>query len=181
MEIRTFININLLMGIKRQASYRDYWSSAPDLHDPCISKFMSVNCFGLVLSSIHLNDNTLMPNRGDPNFDKLYKVSPFIDALQKNFLKCFDPDDVMSVDESIILFEGHSSLKQYMPKKPIRRGYKVWMLECKSVNVLKFEVYAVKKGDAVQKNLGESVVKSVMEGLEGANHKVFFDNYFTTF
>ena len=45
----------------------------------------------------------------------------------------------------------------------------------------KFEVYTGKKGDAVQKNLGESVVKSMMEGLEGANHKVFFDSYFATY
>ena len=71
----------------------------------------------------------------------------------------------------MISFKGRSSLKQYMPKKPIRRGYKVWMLACKSVYVLKFEVYMGKKGDAVQKNLGESVVKSMMEGLEGANHE----------
>ena len=62
-EIRTFIGINLLMGIKRQAFYRDYWSSAPDLNDPYISKLMSINRFGWLLSSIHLNDNTLIPNR----------------------------------------------------------------------------------------------------------------------
>jgi hypothetical protein len=36
-----------------------------------------------------------------------------------------------------------------MPKKPIRHGYKVWMLACKSAYVLKLEVYAGKKGDAV--------------------------------
>jgi len=60
------------MGIKRQASCRDYWSSAPDLHDSYISKLMSVNRFGWLLSNIHLNDNMLMPKRGDPNFDKLY-------------------------------------------------------------------------------------------------------------
>jgi hypothetical protein len=84
-EIRTFIGLNLRMGIKRQAFYRDYWSSAPDLHNPYISNLMSVNRF-CWLSNIHLNDNTLMPNRGDPNFDKLYKVRPFTDALQNNFL-----------------------------------------------------------------------------------------------
>jgi hypothetical protein len=37
-EIRTFIGINLLIGIKCPSSYRNYWSSAPDLHDPYISK-----------------------------------------------------------------------------------------------------------------------------------------------
>ena len=47
--------------------------------------------------------------------------------------------------------------------------------------MLKFQVYTGKNGDAVQKTLGESAVKSMMEGLEGANHKVFFNNYFTTY
>jgi hypothetical protein len=124
---------------------------------------------------------TLMPKRGDPKFDKLYKARSFIDALQKNFLKCYDPDDVMSVDESMISFKGRGSLKRYMPKKPMRRGYKVWMLACKSAYVLKFEVYTGKKGEKKKKNLGESVVKSMMEVLEGANHKVLFDSYFTTY
>jgi len=78
----------------------------------------------------------LMPKRGDPNFDKPYKVRPFIDTLQKNVLKYYDPDEVMSADESMISFKSRSSLKQYMPKKPIRRGYKVWMLACKSAYVL---------------------------------------------
>jgi len=95
-------------------------------------------------------DDIITPTH-KPNFDKLYKVRPFIDALQKKFLKCYDPDDVMSADESMILFKDRSSLKQYMPKKPIRRGYKVSMLACKSAYVLKFEVYTGKKGDAVKK------------------------------
>jgi hypothetical protein len=33
-EMNTFLGINLLMGIKRSSSYKDYWSSAPDLNDP---------------------------------------------------------------------------------------------------------------------------------------------------
>jgi len=45
-EIKTFIGINLLMGIKKQRSYRDYWSSSPDLHDSYISSLMTVNRFG---------------------------------------------------------------------------------------------------------------------------------------
>jgi hypothetical protein len=32
-----------------------------------------------------------------------------------------------------------------------------------------------------KKNLGESVVKSMTEGLEGVNPKVFFNYYFTTY
>jgi hypothetical protein len=45
-EIMTFIDINILMGIKRLSSYRNYWSSALDLLDSYISQLMMVNRFG---------------------------------------------------------------------------------------------------------------------------------------
>ncbi|KAL4126175.1 hypothetical protein QTP88_010401 [Uroleucon formosanum] len=72
-ELKTFFGINLLMGIKRMPSYRDYWSSQPDLHDPYISSLMTVNRFGWLLSTLHINNNVMMPKRGEPGYDKLYK------------------------------------------------------------------------------------------------------------
>ena len=82
-----------------------------------------------------------MPQRGAPNFDKLYKLRPFIDKLSENFQKAFNPNETMAVDESMIKFKGRSSLKQFMPKKPIKRGYKVWVLADKSGYASKFEIY----------------------------------------
>lgn len=32
-ELNVFIALKLVMGIKKLPSYRDYWSSAPNLHD----------------------------------------------------------------------------------------------------------------------------------------------------
>ncbi|KAJ8946946.1 hypothetical protein NQ314_008745 [Rhamnusium bicolor] len=63
IEIKLFIVINLLMGINTSPSYRDYWSSRPELRDTYIISLMNVNGFGFLLSNIHLNDNTLMPKK----------------------------------------------------------------------------------------------------------------------
>lgn len=41
-EIKTFVGINLLMGIKKQCSFRDYWSSSPDFHNTIIKFVMSI-------------------------------------------------------------------------------------------------------------------------------------------
>jgi len=76
-EIMTFLGMNILMGIKRDPSYRDYWSTCLDLHDDYISSLMTVNRFGWLLSSLHLNDNSVMAKRGETDYDKLYKVQPF--------------------------------------------------------------------------------------------------------
>lgn len=180
-EINAFLGINLLMGIKRLPSYKDYWSSAPDLHDSYISSIMSVKRFGWLLAHLHINDNSLMPKRDAPNFDRLYKVRPLLQHLEKAFKTALLPSEVLAIDESMIKFKGRSFLKQYMPKKPIKRGYKVWMLCDKSGYCLKFEIYSGKSTEInVQLSLGSRVVNKLTEGLEGKNHKLYFDNFFNS-
>ncbi|XP_045127477.1 piggyBac transposable element-derived protein 4-like [Portunus trituberculatus] len=179
-EIKTFIGMNLLMGIVKLPSYRDYWSSNPCLHNDFISKLMPVNRFGWLLGNSHLNDNTLMPDRKSPEYDKLYKVRPFLKAMQENFERHFLPSCSVAVDESMIKFKGRSSMKQYQPNKPIKRGYKVWMMADKSGYCLKFDIYTGKVENKVTKDLGAKVVTSLVEDLEGKEHKVYFDNYFTS-
>ena len=38
------------------------------------------------------------------------------------------PHKELAVDEAMIKFQGRSSLKQYMPLKPVKLGIKVWVL-----------------------------------------------------
>ncbi|XP_025195693.1 piggyBac transposable element-derived protein 4-like [Melanaphis sacchari] len=149
-EIMTFLGMNILMGIKRNPSYRDYWSTALDLHDDYISSLMTVNRFGWLLSSLHLNDNSVMTKRGE------------------------------TVDESMIKFKGRSTLKQYMPNKPIKRGYKVWSLADKHGYLWNFDLYTGKRGDSVETNLGGRVVKDLTNPLQHKNHNVYIDNFFTS-
>ena len=64
-------------------------------------------------------------------------------------------------------FKGRSTLKQYMPKKPVRRGIKVWMrADAESGYVSAFEVYTGKKGDSVEQGLGSKVVLSLTRSEE---------------
>ena len=58
---------------------------------------------------------------------------------------------------------------QYMPKKPVKRGIKVWMTaEALNGYVSAFEVYTSKKGESVEHGLGAKVVKSPTEDLHNA-------------
>lgn len=180
-EVKLFLGINLLMGIKVLPSYRDYWSTDNDLNDPYISKLMVVNRFGWMLSHLHLNNNALLPNRQQPDFDKLYKVRPFIDALRKNFQKHYKPHENIAIDESMIKFKGRCGLKQYMPKKPIKRGLKGWVLVDSKGYLYNFDIYTGKSKDYVEHSLGEKVVLRLTEGLEQKNHCLYFDNVFNSY
>lgn len=137
------------MSVKRLPSYQDYWSSAPDLHDKYISSMMNVKRFSWLLPHIHFNNNQLQPKRGEANYDKLYKIRPLLDYIGKNFLNSYRPHRYVAVDGAMVKFKGRSSLKQYMKEKPVKRGYKVYMLCDSSGYDLKFEV--VKKVIQVKK------------------------------
>ncbi|CAG4947572.1 unnamed protein product [Parnassius apollo] len=142
-EIDVFLALNLVVGIKKLPSYKDYWASAPD--------FMPLNRFGWLLNHIHLNDNSLIPSRENPNFDKLYKIRPLLNIIQRNFRANYKRSEKVAVDESMIKFKGRSSLKQYMPKKPIKRGYKVWMKCAEPGYCLDFQLYTSKQEHNVEK------------------------------
>lgn len=177
-ELKIFFGINILMGIKKLPSYRDYWSDNPQMHDSYISSLMTVNRFGFFLSHMHINDNSKEPKRGDPRYDKLYKLRPLLDELSQNFKECFKPGQYQSIDESMIKFKGKSSMKQYMPAKPVKRGYKCWIRADESGYVCEFQIYTGKT-DSTEKQLGARVVKDLTRELIGGNHHVYFDNFFT--
>ena len=85
-----------------------------------------------------------------------------------------------AIDEAMVKFKGRSSLKQYIPNKPIKRGFKMWMrADSKSGYVCEFEVYEGKKGDKVEKGLGAQAVMALTEHIHGRYHHVYCDNFFT--
>ena len=61
-----------------------------------------------------------MVPRGSLGYDKLFKIRPLIEKLSAMFLAMYKPHHENSIDEAMVGFKGRSSLKQYMPKKPVR-------------------------------------------------------------
>ena len=86
----------------------------------------------------------------------------------------------------MICFKGRSSLKQYNPMKPIKRGYKLWCLVDNDGYVYCFDIYTGKKDSNANTlkdfGLGGQVVMNLTSqlGLSGRNHKVTFDNFFSS-
>jgi hypothetical protein len=141
------------MGCHSLPSYKNYWSADEDFDTSIVRRTMSRNRFEMMLSNLHLNDNTTIPR---DNKDKIYKLGPFVINMKTQFDLLHHGTRELAADESIILFKGRSSLKQYNPKKPIKRGYKLWCI-------------------ADQHGLGERVVLSLTEKYWNQNRKIYFD------
>ena len=71
-------------------------------------------------------------------------------------------------------------MKQYLPMKPVKRGFKVWaMADALNGYLYDFNVYTGATGER-EMALGEKVVLMLSEPLKGKHHQLFFDNYFTS-
>lgn len=125
---RSWTNLGLLiiMGF----NYAAIWNSDSNFNNSCVARIKPLKRFLKILCYVYLNDNSRMPIQGENNFDRLYKVRPILYPLNKVFKELFYSSRYLSVDESIVWFKGMSSLKQYMPMKPIKRGFKIWIILC---------------------------------------------------
>ena len=74
-------------------------------------------------------------------------------------------------------------MKQYMPMKPVKRGFKVWVrADAVTGYFCDIDVYVGKPSDGrtSETGLGGRVVLQLSECLRGGNYQIFCDNYFIT-
>ncbi len=115
-----------------------------------------------------------------PCSDKLAKIRPVVNIVRETCLSNYSPNRDNSIDEAIIKFKGRSSIKQYMPKKPIKRGIKAWVrADSGNGYVCDFQIYCG-KSDGNGTNLGAQVVTSLSETLKHKYYHLYFDNFFSS-
>ena len=167
-ELKAFLGLLIAMSIHKLPSYRDYWSTDWVLGVPAFARVMARDRFFDILYNIHLCDNTQMPQPGSTNFDKLFKIRNFIDDLNTKFRMNYQPHREQSIDEAMIKYKGRTSLKQYMPMKPIKRGIKMWCrADSTSGYLCDFEVYTGKLAQGVEHGLGYSIVTRLSQFTSG--------------
>ena len=179
-EIKTFIGINMLMGIVKLPQYFDYWSNT--LRCPAIADVMSRNRFSELRRYLHFVDN----NSEHDKEDKLFKIRPIIEAVRNQCIK-IEPEEFQSVDEQIIPSKTRfTKIRQYHPKKPKKWGFKNLARAGSSGFMYDFYLYSGKEttnNNVPYNHLQKSaqVVAKPCQELPGQKgHKLFFDNWFST-
>ena len=179
-ELQAHFGFMILTGIARLPSIRDYWRNDEAFHYRSIADRISQTRFLQIHRFLHFVDNVTLPAYGDTSCTKIQKVKPILTYLSDVSGSLFTPGRDVAIDEAMVKFKGRSSLKQYMSKKPIKRGFKIWMrADSDSGYVSKYEVYQGKTGSTVEKGLGAKDVMRLTEDIHKKYHHVYFDNFFT--
>ena len=162
--------------------YRMYWSSA--LRYKAIADYMSRNEFEDTGRFIHFNDNTkIIPDRKDPCYDPLFKIRPLLEKLRQQCL-LVAPEQKQSIDEQMIPFKGKNKIRQYLPNKPKRWGFKVIARCCSRTGFTHdFTVYDGKSpelgdGESVGYQPADFVILLSKTLPQHKNYILYFDNWF---
>lgn len=177
-DLKSFIGILVFTGYHTLPRERSYWSLDDDLKVEIVTNCMSRNRYYSIKKYIHLANNANLDLT-----DKLTKIRPLMILLNKNFIKWGVFHKNLSIDESMVRYYGRHSAKQFIRGKPVRFGYKNWMLCSSTGYCYQFDTYAGAKNYPTVSNipLGSKVVLDLLTVIKcPSDHIIYFDNYFTS-
>ncbi|XP_052283877.1 piggyBac transposable element-derived protein 4-like [Dreissena polymorpha] len=179
-EMRAFLAINILMEINQLPNAEMFWSSNPFINNAGITNTMKCNRFQKLVQYFHVADRSTEPGRGEPGYDKLFKVRPVMESVSRTFQDIYMLNKEVSIDEAMIAFTGRLSFRQYMPAKSIKRGIKMWMLcDARTAFLARFEVYLGRQNNQTEHGLGDNVVMRLVDHIYHSFRWLIFDNFFT--
>ena len=183
-EVWVFFGMQMLMGIVKLPQEEMNWSKDELYERPIFQKLMSLKRWRKIKQYMHFTNNESFDPDTHPN-SKLYKIYEVNSLFTENIIKCYTPNQDLSIDESLMLFKGRLGWVQYIPLKRSRFGVKYFLLcEAKTGYVYRMIIY-VGKGTQFDPDyddlpVSSRVVMSLMKPLLGKGYCVTVDNYYNS-
>lgn len=139
VEIRKFIGILIFMSVYRYPSVRSYWGQHG--FQPIIDA-MQQKTFESICQHLHFADSSnMVQDRSHPDYDMLYKVRPLLNHFNTRF-GSVPKLQRLCVDEQMCSTKMRkNNIRQYMPNKSHKWGFKFFVL-CDSTGFsYSFELY----------------------------------------
>ncbi|GBM38923.1 PiggyBac transposable element-derived protein 3 [Araneus ventricosus] len=170
-----------------------YWENAPDTGTTLVSQAMSRKRYFDIKKYLHFNANTAIDS------DRYYKVRPIYILLNEALQQFGVLAEHLSIDERMVRYFGRHECKMYMKGKPVKFGYKLWILT--SFDGYPFYIIPYQgaqkdngsensserldkdmKSKKEKKTLSQTVVENLLSVVETpAKHKIYMDNFFTSY
>ncbi|KAJ8399418.1 hypothetical protein AAFF_G00411300, partial [Aldrovandia affinis] len=186
-EFYRYIGLLLYMAMVKQHEIRDYWrqNSIYSLAFPVT--IMTRDRYRAISWNVHMSDPDKDQEndrkRGTPQYDKLFRLRPFMDTVQHACKTFFHPRRNISVDERMVAWKANSGMTQYMKAKPIKWGFKLFVLCDSSTGyTVDFSVYPGKNYFQIGQGglTYDTVMSLVNRDYLGSGYHVYMDNFYTS-
>jgi hypothetical protein len=112
---------------------------------------------------------------------KLYYVEEMVSCLKTTFQRRRQDRSLQSIGESMTKSKWRTSIKQYLPMKPVKRGVKLWMrYDSLTGYTYDMNIYVGKKPNPGEGTLGERVVEILALTIQEKDVTVAFERFFTS-
>lgn len=152
-EIMVVVGVLLVMSFNRVPHMWMYWSKNKSVRNETIAAAMSRNRFMLLHSKLYFNH----PSK-PKEASKTYYTSELVNCLIYTFNRYRSESTHQSIDEFMVKFKGRTSMKQYVPIKPVRKGMKGFArADADTGYVYYFFIYEGQEKERLEGTLGERV------------------------
>jgi hypothetical protein len=172
-EVYAFIGAQLFMGIDRLPHREMYWSA--EFGHPLITTLFSRDRFKQLLSYF----SVVAPDPAAAVRDPLPYVRALAVKLNAAFAAHFTPAEHLTLDEAMCAYKGRAAIKQYIPSKPHKWGYKIYCLASEDY-LLHFEVYEGKEEKRSEEGATYDTVLRMTKDYQQQQLVLFTDNWFTS-
>ena len=138
-DIAHYLGLSMLMGIIRLPNLKLYWSNENLFKFPQFSNVMTSARYQELSRFVHAFNKLAVPA---DNRDMLILVRPVMEYLQVLCKQHYLPNQELSLDEGIMPYKGHLSIKIYSPQKPDKYGVKFYFL-CEAASGYVYSFFCV--------------------------------------
>ena len=171
-----FLGLCLLQAQNRAPSIRHLFSNDVLYFSPIFQHTMPGRRFQQLIRCIngHYGNNEVDYS------EKLHKILPIINPILYNFQRAFSPKKEISLDESLLLFRGRLSFRQYIKGKKARYGIKFYELTTSDGYVLNIEIYQGKTDQSVKSSKVNDLVLRLLKPYLDKGHHLYMDNFYNS-
>ena len=73
------------MGLVKKGAIEKYWDHGETVKTPFFGTYMGRNTFQAIMSNLQVSDSSIDLPRNNPHHDRLFKVHPFVDMMDRTF------------------------------------------------------------------------------------------------
>ena len=142
------------MALPRQ---RMYWCNDFDIETPIFAKSVSRDRFEEIKKYLHFANNDELATN-----NRFSKMQPIFDITKNNLQQFGVFSQFLSIDEQMVSYRGRHPCKQFIRNKPVRFGYKMWMMSSSDGYPFAFQPYQGRQAERTEP-LGSSVVRNMCD------------------
>ena len=169
-ELKVYMGMLIMMGINKLPTLKMHWQNHGMWDNILLRLSMTASRFQQISRYLALGEK----NPEDP----LARVRSLSNAIQAKSIELYSPANNIAIDESMIAFKGRHNLRQYMPLKPTRYGFKAFLL-CESDTGYCYK-HIFFSGRKQEQFKPQNICLDLVSGLENKGYHLYIDNYYTS-